>query len=218
MAEVSFNEVIRLRRVALRKTQEELGRLLKITKQSYGALENGKSKFSAEQLKKVCDFLGISFDELNQLPGQTKLPPISGSEYTTLVNQMIKLQREKDELQREKDELLTKLQSLQYRQQANIYTFFQSQVERMKEAYPEHYKPDWRKIAASADLPEPEKFLEHFGEYSANHSVNFLEDSGAFSAASILDRGINDALTSAPSTDRGVNNEPAPKLKSKLHK
>lgn len=173
MAKNSANEIIRLRRVALRKTQEEMGSVLKITKQSYGALENGKSKFSHEQIKTVCDYLGIKLDELEQLPGQKKLPDISGSEYVSLTNRLI-------ELQKEKDELATKLQIATFKRHTDIFSFFADEIARIKEAYPE-YTPNWQAIAEAAELPEPDKFMQRYGEMKANESVGFMDDSGPYS-------------------------------------
>jgi len=91
---------VKMRRLELGLSQEEVGKALGITKVSYGRLENGKSKISVDQLKIVCEKLGLDFHDLDKaLPMQAKTAPVPVTEYTKVVNQLMDLQKRFDDLQ-----------------------------------------------------------------------------------------------------------------------
>lgn len=54
--------------------QEDVAKVLSCTKQAYGHYENGKRSLPLEQLRKLCEFYGVSADYLLGLPNNLKYP------------------------------------------------------------------------------------------------------------------------------------------------
>ncbi len=54
--------------------QEDVAKVLKCTKQSYGHYENGKRSLPIDHLEKLCEFYGVSADYILGLPKNLKYP------------------------------------------------------------------------------------------------------------------------------------------------
>lgn len=54
--------------------QEDIGKILKCTKQAYGLYENGKRALPIEHLKTLAIFYGVSADYILGLPKGLKYP------------------------------------------------------------------------------------------------------------------------------------------------
>ena len=71
-----YNEIIRdLREDREPKTnQEEIAKVLKITRQQYQLYESGKRKLPLEHLKTLCMFYNVSADYILDLPDNLPYP------------------------------------------------------------------------------------------------------------------------------------------------
>lgn len=70
------NRLVRLRQVRRMKemSQGEVGALIGKTQAHYGKIENGECGMSAEDAKVLCEFFGVSLQELLQKkPGQNSM-------------------------------------------------------------------------------------------------------------------------------------------------
>ncbi len=55
-------------------SQAQVGKLLNKSQQGYAHLENGKARFSIDDLIKLCEFYGVSSDYILGLPKNLNYP------------------------------------------------------------------------------------------------------------------------------------------------
>lgn len=180
-------------------TQETLGNVLSVTKASYSRLEGGKSLFNIDQLKKVCEFLGLNLEDLDSsLPTQQKPALVSADEYVHLTRQLIKLQEQVFRLQEQ-------VRTEQFNSDDTKLKFFANTYQRMKNGLGDEYQPDWTAIAKAAGFHNADEYEEDFRKYVlhlAEHDRSSLPSSVA-EAAAIIDEGISEGLLAAD-TDRAM--------------
>lgn len=167
---------IKARRKSLGKTQQEVAKCLHITSSSYSRLENGKSSFTVEQLKTVCDYLSIKFEDLySQLPQPAKPALISADEYIRLTNKMLEMQTTIDDLNKKLNSSNDNHHIANYlKNKTSIFAFFQSLVE-SQASNDNSYSPDWQSIAKAAKLKSPETFLERYKDYKIACLERFIK-------------------------------------------
>lgn len=196
-----IRNAIKLRRHEMGLKQSQLGDILDISGAAFGRLENGKSQFSIEQLKKVCDYLGLDFKDLeSQLPTQSKPALVSADEYVKLTNQLIKLQEQVFRLQEQ-------VRITHFNSDDQKLKFFANTYERMKFGLGDDYQPDWTAIAKAAGFHNANHYEEEFRRYVlhlAEHDLSSLPaDSIEARAAALIDEGIAEGSL-APDADRLV--------------
>ena len=73
---MEYYERLRLIRKGKDITQEQLGKVLGISKQQYGKYENGKHLMPLTYFMKTCDYLNVSADYVLGLPKKLPYPPM----------------------------------------------------------------------------------------------------------------------------------------------
>lgn len=171
-------EMIGARRRELGLSLETVGGWIGLDKSQYSRIERGEAGLTLDRAMVLFDKLNMDVKiGGNPLPQQKAPSPVPVEEIIKLSSRVVSLQEETLSLNHRIEVLMEENNELKMkdvlRRNTSIFNFFELQVSRMKQSYPE-YKPDWVGIAAAAKLPNAELFLHQFGEYQANHVNDFF--------------------------------------------